>query len=123
MLCFALLLVILSQVHSSCSSNCLLCDSISSICYACTSPMSPFVGGACKNASVFDGCLIYGSDSMCSRCKLSYRLNNGKCINDKSGCLRFSDNLSCLECGFGMTLIGGTCTGILNCLNYTDSNN
>lgn len=40
------------------------------------------------------------------------------CLKDPNGCLRFSAGGVCLECGFGMNLVSGGCSGILNCLEY-----
>lgn len=50
-------------------------------------------------------------------CLPTYRLKGQECIKDSTGCLTFEAD-KCTKCGFGMNLVNGVCTGIINCMEY-----
>ena len=114
-------LVLIGVARAACSPNCLLCDTARNVCYSCPAPLNPIVGGSCLPVSEIGGCLLYLSNGICARCQLGYRpITGNQCERDRSGCIRFGAGGTCLECGFGTQLLYGGCTGLLNCLVYSE---
>ena len=68
-----------------------------------------------------DNCGLYFNATYCLTCRPTYSLQNNRCIKDYSGCLKNLTNSRCGVCSPELKLINGTCAGILNCLNSSNT--
>ena len=105
--------LLLCNVYAQCQSNCLLCLSPPH-CTLCLPAFALTVTGSCTPKSITN-CRVYASPSTCQICRSTYKVVNGGCEKDLSGCLVRSAEGHCLYCGFGTVLNGMSCSGVLNC--------
>ena len=102
-----------------CDPNCLLCLKPPH-CTLCLPSFALTLSGGCTPKSI-SNCRVYASASKCQICQSTFKMVNGACEKDTSGCLVRSAEGHCLYCGFGTVLKGLNCSGVLNC-NKTGSN-
>lgn len=115
-----------------CSSACSLCDPTGTTCFVCSDPLArPIEGGQCSVVPLVSGCQTYSSsNSRCVKCELGHRLASAqlasgttvRCDKDMTGCLKFTAEGACRECGFGTILSNGACRGIIHCKTYNTVN-
>ena len=107
------LVSLLTTILAQCHNNCLLCLA-PPVCSLCIPANSLTLAGGCTSDSI-PNCRVYASSSICQICQSTYRVVGGACQKDTSGCLVRSAENNCLFCGFGTSLIGNQCSGVLNC--------
>lgn len=48
-------------------------------------------------------------------CRATFKVENGRCVKDYSGCISRSAKGDCQFCGFKTQLDGSKCVGVVNC--------
>ena len=112
-----LLFLLVWTIFSQCQSSCLLCLKPPH-CSLCLSSFALTITGGCTPKSITN-CRVYASASTCQICKSTYKVVNGACEKDLSGCLVRSAEGHCLYCGFGTVMNSLSCSGVLNCQKVT----